>query len=423
MTPGLMAPAGQELADRLDQVRRDERRRAMRTLLMQPLLYADHPAYGLAKRHAHWLRDWLMSETRWTLHIEADFARLAKHAPPRDDGSRAARPGNRPSDLPFSRRRYALLCLVLAALERGESQTTLGRLGRVAVDYAADPALTAAGLEFTLRGQSDRRDLVAVVRLLLRLGVLARVAGNEDAYVRSGERDVLYDIDRRVLSSLLVTRRGPSLVIGFDPAPTTLDGRIDAISASFVADTPEARNREIRQQLTEQLLDDPVLYLDRLNDEQRTYLAGQRHAIVQRIHEATGLIPEIRAEGIAMIDPAGELSDLPMPAEGSEGHISLLLADLLAGYARTHPQAPSMPWDAIHAAYRDWVTKYGRYWKKAAREPGAEREFTEQAAQRLSALGLAELQPGGVTPLPAVARYALDTPRISRTTRDLAGQR
>ncbi|NEX23779.1 TIGR02678 family protein, partial [Thiorhodococcus mannitoliphagus] len=32
-----------ELGDRLTQLRDDERRRAMRGLLMQPLLYADHP--------------------------------------------------------------------------------------------------------------------------------------------------------------------------------------------------------------------------------------------------------------------------------------------------------------------------------------------------------------------------------------------
>ncbi|EGV27694.1 Conserved hypothetical protein CHP02677, partial [Thiorhodococcus drewsii AZ1] len=53
----------------------------LRGLLMQPLLYADHPAYRLVKRHIDWLRDWLHSETRWDLRLEADFARLAKTAP------------------------------------------------------------------------------------------------------------------------------------------------------------------------------------------------------------------------------------------------------------------------------------------------------------------------------------------------------
>ena len=82
-------PSG--LGDRLDQVRLDERRRAFRALLMQPLLYADHPAYALVKRHIDWLRVWLMQETRWDLGLEADFARLAKTAADRGDGSRAPR--------------------------------------------------------------------------------------------------------------------------------------------------------------------------------------------------------------------------------------------------------------------------------------------------------------------------------------------
>ena len=402
------------LSERLDQVRLDERRRALRALLMQPLLYADHPAYSLIKRHIDWLRAWLMQETRWDLRLEADFARLAKTAPDKDDGSRAARPGTGPADLPFSRRRYALLCLVLAGLERGEQQTTLGRLGEAALDQATDPRLAAGGMVFELRTREDRRDLVASVRLLLALGVLARVAGNEDAYVKNSERDVLYDVDRRILSALLVTRRGPSLVIALDPPPETLDQRIEAISHRFVADTLEARNREMRQRLTERLLDDPVLYLADLSDEERAYLANQRHAIVQRIQDATGLVPEIRAEGIAMVDPLGDLNDQPMPSEGTEGHIALLLADLLAGFARAADDAGSVPWAVVYDAYGRWIEQFGRYWKKAAKERGAEKTFARQAAERLSGLSLARLRDDGIQLLPAVSRYAVSAPRIAK---------
>ena len=402
------------LGERLDQVRIDERRRALRALLMQPLLYANHPAYALIKRHSDWLRDWLMRETRWDLRLEADFARLAKTAPERDDGSRAARPGKRPVDLPFTRRRYALLCLVLAGLERSELQTTLGRLGKAAVDQATDPRLTAGGMIFELRTQEDRRDLVAVIRLLLQLGVLARIAGNEDAFIRNSERDVLYDINRRILSALLVTRRGPSLVIGLDQPSETLDQRIQAITARFVADTPEARNRETRQRLTERLLDDPVLYLADLDDEERIYLVNQRHAIVQRIHDATGLVSEIRAEGIAMVDPSGDLTDQPLPTEGTEGHITILLADLLAGSPGAEFDCEIMPWRTIFDAYRSWAEHYGRFWKKAAKEDGAEKTFTLLAAQRLNALGLAEVHNNGIRALPAVFRYAVSAPRIAK---------
>ncbi|MGC5412535.1 DUF2398 family protein, partial [Streptomyces sp. DT225] len=107
--------------------------------------------------------------------------------------------------------RYVLLCLALAALERGESQIALGRLADQVVLDATDPGLVASGIHFTLDRREERLDLAAVVRLLLDLGVLRRVAGDEDAYV-NGAGDVLYDVERRVLAGLLATRRGPSTV-------------------------------------------------------------------------------------------------------------------------------------------------------------------------------------------------------------------
>jgi len=327
------------------------------------------------------------------------------------------------------------------------------------MDQAAEPVILASGLVFELRAQEDRRDLVATVRLLLNLGVLTRVAGSEDAYIKNESQDVLYDIDRHVLSALLVTRRGPSLVGALaqpgeglvgrpDESPDesseespdgrlheTLDGRlhenqeshphgteeprphetltdrIDAITARFVADTPEARNRELRQRLTERLLDDPVLYYADLSEDENAYLLNQRHAIVQRIQEATGLVPEMRAEGIAMVDPDGELADQRMPAEGTEGHITLLMAGHLAARLA---QDQAEPWAGLHDAYRGWVAQFGRYWKKAAKEAHAERSFCREAAERLASLGLAKLVADGVRPLPAIARYALDAPRISQ---------
>ncbi len=197
-------------------------------------------------------------------------------------------------------------------------------------------------------------------------------------------------------------------VPGFVPQPSLR-------AARFVADTPEARNRELRQRLTERLLDDPLLYYSDLAEDENAYLINQRHAIVQRIHEATGLVPEMRAEGIAMVDPDDDLADQRMPAEGTEGHITLLMAGHLAGRT-TQDQAE--PWTSLHNAYRVWIEQYGRYWKKAAKEANAEQSFCREAAERLAALGLARLETDGVRPLPAIARHAVDAPRISRPNKD-----
>ena len=95
-----------------------------------------------------------------------------------------------------------LLCLALSVLERADAQITLGRLAEGVLVAAGEPELADAGVVFTLSRRDERSDLVAVVRLLLGLGVLERVAGDEDAYL-SDTGDVLYDVRRRVLAALL----------------------------------------------------------------------------------------------------------------------------------------------------------------------------------------------------------------------------
>ena len=86
--------------------------------------------------------------------------------------------------------------------------------------------------------------------------------------------------------------------------------------------------------LTRRLLDDPVVYYAELTEDERAYLVNQRHAITGRISEVTGLMPEMRAEGIAMVDPDDKLTDVRMPEQGTDGHVTLLIAAYLAGRAR-----------------------------------------------------------------------------------------
>ena len=409
-----MTAAIDGLPDALERSRQDERRRALRALLAKPLLGAEHSAFPLVRRHSQWLREWLAAETGWLLQVEADFARLHKRPADLQDATRPARSSVGSAELAFSRRRYALFCLLLADLERGDSQITLGRLGEGLMNAAVDPALEKAGLRFALDNREERRDLVAVVRLLLDLGVLSRVAGDEDAFVQQGAiSDVLYDVSRRLLAALLVTSRGPSLVELDGPLPD-LDARLVAMTEGFVPDTNEGRHRALRHRLTRRLLDDPVLYWSDLDEEALAYMSSQRTAIGKRIAEATGLVAEIRAEGMAMVDPQADLSDEHMPAEGTEGHATLLLAEYLAtragGASRTE----------LEAQMREWVNTYQGYWKKSAREPGAERELCEQAIVRLHALRLVALDAGDVTqikPLPALARFALNQPSLPGAAR------
>ncbi|MEV1292524.1 TIGR02678 family protein [Pseudonocardia sp. NPDC049635] len=203
---------GPGLADALAETRRSEQVRAARALLRRPVLRArgpDSEDLALVRRYASTLREWFERNTGWRLVVESEVARLVKVVADVDDPTHPARDPR--SRSPFTRRRYVLTCLALGVLERAEAQVTLGRLAEQVLLAVADPDLADAGITLTLERREERSDLVAVVRLLIELGALARVAGDEDAFVRS-EGDALYDVDRRVLSTLLVAPRGPSTI-------------------------------------------------------------------------------------------------------------------------------------------------------------------------------------------------------------------
>jgi uncharacterized protein (TIGR02678 family) len=378
-----------------------QRRAALRALLAKPLLVADIDGemLVLVRRHLTELREWLNRETGWRLVADSGTARLFKTAPDLSDASHPAR-GHHSE--PFGLRRYVTLCLALSALSRADAQTTLGSLADDVLTAAADPELAATGFAFTLEARSDRSDLVAVVRLLLGLGVLSRVAGDEDAYLSAGA-DVLYDVCRPVLGVLLSGSRGPSTVTA-----ATLSGRLAELTAEPVAESDDLRHQAARRRLTRRLLEDPVVYYDELDEDERAYLLSQRHAITRRIEEATGLIAEMRAEGIAMVDPEDELTDVRMPEQRTDGHITLLAAEYLA----RRDQATV---DELHAFVRQAAAEHQGYWRKGVTEPGAETELLAVALEKLSALRLIAVHGHVVRSRPAIARFALDEPTIRET--------
>ena len=378
-----------------------QRRAALRALLARPLLVADTDGgtLVLVRRHLPELRDWLNRETGWRLVADSETARLFKTAPELSDASHPALAANKE---PFGRRRYVTLCLALSALARADAQTTLGGLADDVLTGAAEPELAATGFALTLDNRSDRSDLVAVVRLLLGWGVLSRVAGDEDAYLSAGT-DVLYDVRRPVLGVLLSGIRGPSVVT----APA-FEERLAGLTAEPVAESDELRNQALRRRLTRRLLENPVVYYDELSEEERAYLLSQRHAITRRIEDATGLIAEMRAEGIAMVDPEDELTDVRMPEQRTDGHVTLLVAEYLARRERA-------TLDELHAFVRQAAAQHKGFWRKGVTEPGAETELLAIALEKLAALRLVTVGQPDVRSRPAIARFALDEPTIGQT--------
>src|SRR5699024_7964634 len=89
-------------------------------------------AGALDERDAEALTSWFDRETGWRLVTEAQTVRLIPSYVP--SGPTAVAIGerhparSRRGDPAFTRRRYVLLCLALAALERSDLQVSLGRV-------------------------------------------------------------------------------------------------------------------------------------------------------------------------------------------------------------------------------------------------------------------------------------------------------
>ncbi|HEX4077988.1 MAG TPA: TIGR02678 family protein [Rhizomicrobium sp.] len=387
----------------------EEFRTGLRALLMTPLMSPAHEDFAAVRRQAEALREWFLRETGWTLQVEREGARLYKRPGNVNDFLRGL-PG-------YDRRRYVLLCLACAVLERADPQITLRLLGERLLELAAEPALD---FTFTLEAQHERRELVSVCRTLLHLGILHRVAGDEETFVHvgGGQADALYDVQRRMLAGMLAAVRGPSTWTP-EEAPVTFDERLRALTDETVADSDEGRRAALRHQLARRLLDDPVVYIETLDPEGRAYFLNQRGPMAARLCDAAGLVAEQRAEGLALVDEAGLLTDVAMPAEGTDAHVTLLVAQYLAtgqkqrrGTDAEQAPLPGITEHEIADFLRDARIQYGRYWRKSAREPGAERELAAIAIENLEKLHLAARKAGTLHPLPALARFALGDPDI-----------
>lgn len=108
-----------------------------------------------------------------------------------------------------------------------------------------------------------------------------------------------------LLTAMLSVWRGPSTITATD-----FEECLAAIVEEPVPDSEEGQNREIRVRLMRRLVDDPVLYYEDLDRRERAYLDRQRGFMLPNLREATGMTPEICAEGIALLDHQGDMTDL-----------------------------------------------------------------------------------------------------------------
>ena len=101
MNARVSARAGRHVGELQKAQQADEFRRALRALLMRPLMAPDHVDFPSVRRQAERLRDWFARETGWPLHVDREGARLFKRPADLTDPTRGL-PG-------YDRRRYVLL--------------------------------------------------------------------------------------------------------------------------------------------------------------------------------------------------------------------------------------------------------------------------------------------------------------------------
>ncbi|GII06040.1 DUF2398 family protein [Planobispora takensis] len=291
--------------------------RAVRLLLRHPLItaaYPDRAALPLIRRWAAQLRTDLSEVLGYRLLTTGATARLLRV----HDALDSTQPALTRTDRPFDRRRYAYLMLTLAALGRAGTQIALSELA----DAVAADAGRIDGLGMDTGRKPDRDAFVDAVAWLERRGALALADGSAADWVNNPDRaEALYDIDREVVG--VVYR--PSRVLQHLRSVTAL---LDADRglAQGQATLRRAAARKARRLVLEQ----PVVYYADVDES----LLGQLRApaLAEDLERLTGLGVERRAEGIAIIDTSGRLSDIRFPGAGTVAQAALLLAVRIAAH-------------------------------------------------------------------------------------------
>ncbi|MCU4186561.1 TIGR02678 family protein [Acidiferrimicrobium sp. IK] len=348
-----------------------ERRSAARVLLAAPLTCREHdPAsFALIRRHEAELDRAFTQRLGYRLDVDADTARLYK------SGVASARPLRTASGRALYQLELAVLVLVLATTVAGPAVISLRDL----VDAIRSSAVDA-GVELP-SDLSGRRALVTALRWMIDHGLAVELHDHVDAYARDEGADAVLRLRPDRIASLAL----PAL-----SAP-------DAASLLAAAD----RRGATRQWLRARLVEEPVLYRDDLTEAEWSELRRRLGDEARYLEETFGLLLEARAEGVAAIDPSGDLADTRFPAGGTEGHAALLLIAVMRARAGGW-------WDPaeIDAVIGRLAGTHARHWAKDL--VGAPDRLARRAVDLLVGMRLAEHRdnPPGVRLLPAAARFA-----------------
>jgi uncharacterized protein (TIGR02678 family) len=367
-----------------------ERQDALRLLLRHPLITADGPhadVFPLVRRHRDHLARDLRQMLGYRLVVEAGFARLYKAGL----GPGRSRPLRRASGAPFSPRAYAYLSLLCAVLLTGRGQVLLSHVVEQVRTAAAE-----AGIDLGQDSQADRRAFVAALRQLMAWGVLVEDDGSVAAFADDAAAEALLFVRRDLVRHLLAVPL------------REVDHPDDLVRLAAEAAVGTGARHRVRRLLVEE----PAVLADDVDEASWAWLRQSQRREERTFAELFGLELEIRAEGVAAIDPRDELTDEPFPRAGTLGHAALLAVSELArrlrpasgsrdGVVATVPVPDGLLDEVVggllHQHRRRWSQDYVDHPDRLPRD----------VEDLLVAMGLVRRSPGGGLQLTAVAsRYA-----------------
>ncbi len=327
-------------ARRIDSLALDNYQRAARVILANHLVtrtYPDRIALPLIRRWATELREDLAELFGYRLEVTETTARVFPVVDRLDSG----KPARSVTERVFDRRRYAYLALALAALGRAGDQITLSELADQVAAYTG----RVDGLELSPDRAADRDAFVDAVGWLAHRGALTLADGDAGGWAADPEAgEALYDIDRPVVFALF---RPPRALQHLHSVRGLLTEAALAHGPAADAQAADAARR-VRRSLVER----PVVYAEDLAYDERPLLLQDR--VVADVEQFTGLRAERRAEGVALIDVSGRLSDVRFPGTGTLAQVALLLvgeiADRVLDIDNPVPVRPGAPDPAVALA-------------------------------------------------------------------------
>lgn len=361
-----------------------ERRVAARLLLRRPLVTPEsHPEeFRLIRRHADELARTFGQFLGYRLVVEPGFARLLKAGLGRGGG----RWLERASGAPFTPRTYAYLALALSVLVTAPEQLLLSEIVSRTRAAAAE-----AGIDLGEPNRiTERRALVAALKQLLAWHVLAEDDGSVESYAGDGDAEALLTVDREL------ARRMVSGPIGRASCPEELI----ELAARSDHDGP-------RHTVRRRLVETPVVYVDDLTDDERDWLRRNQRREQRIFEDLFGLDAEIRAEGVALLDPEGELSDIDFPGTGTVPWAALLLLERLVETLVPDGRTAVIPDGMIDTVLGELVERHRRAW--AAEYTDSPELLRHSVIELLTRMRLIEgTEDGSRRLLAAAARYTAE---------------